>query len=276
MNQIFSLSRFGRLLRTYFLDNRSSLLINIALLMGGLCVLTLFFYHNNYPQGVDRARYILLFFVGWASWYVFTVQQVAVLNEKERSITYLMRPASLLEKYLLIVLLSGVGFLLVFASTFVLIDAVGVSYVNHRHWTPDQLAQMRRAGSMLILKPVYKSAELSDIPVMLWVFTALLHATALTLALLIRRYALPLIVVLVVGLIVIGFMANEYVLNGLFEDSEVYKGFPFSDLSVSRKNVFRQLSLPQPIGNQIRYVVGIAAIILLYITAWFRLKEREV
>ena len=276
MNQTFSLTRFGRLLRIYFLDNRSSLLTNIALLVGGLSVLSVFFYSNGYPGGVDAQRYILLYFIGWAAWYVFTVQQVAVLNEKERSINYLLRPASLLEKYLLIVLVSGVGFLIVYALTFLLIDAVGVSYVNHRHWTVNQLAMIRRAGSPLTIKPVYESHQLRDIPTTIWVFTALLHSTALTLALLIRRYALPLIVVLVVGLLVIGFVANQYIMTGALGESDVYKGFPFADLAVSRKNVVRQVALPQPIGNQLRYGVGILVIVLLYITAYFRLKEREV
>ena len=276
MNQIFSLPRFGRLLRTYFSDNRSSLLINVALLVGGLCVLSLFFYRNGYPNGVDQQRYILFFFIGWASWYVFTVQQVAVLNEKERSITYLLRPASLLEKYLLIVLVSGVGFLLTYLIVFLLIDAVGVSYVNNRNWTSDQLAQIRRAGDVLQIKPMHQSNELEDLPTSLWVFTALLHSVSLAFALFIRRYALPLIVVLIVGLIILSVPVNSSILNGMFTGDDLYSGLPFSDAAVTRNREVRKLSLPQPIGNQIRYVVGITAVVLLYIIAYFRLKEREV
>lgn len=279
MNQTFSLNRFGRLLRTYFSDNRSSLLINIALLVGGLCVLSLFVYRNGYPDGVNEQRYILFFFIGWAAWYVFTVQQVAVLNEKERSISYLLRPASLLEKYLLIVLISGIGFLLIYLTTFVLIDAVGVSYVNHRHWTPNQLAQIRRVGGMLQIKSIFESNELRDVPTSIWVFTAFLHSTALALALFIRRYALPLIVVLVIGLIVAGIAVNGYILNGLLRDDDLYFRLPFDSLGVSfpeNPNQYRRINPPQPIGNQLRYAVGIIAVVLLYVTAYFRLKEREV
>lgn len=275
MNQTFSLSRFGRLLRTYLSDNRAALLINVVLLVGILAVLSLFFY-RSYPGDVDRNRYLLFFIIGWAAWYVFTMQQLDALNEKEQAITYLLRPASLLEKYLLIILVSGIGFLVIYLTVFTLIDAVGTSYVNHRAWTPEQLARIRSMGEDLQIESYYQSKQLRNMPIAIGVFTLLLHPVTLAFALLIRRFSLPLVVVIVIGLLIIGTVGNEYVMSGLFGEQEVSSGLPFSNALVIRNNVYREVELPQPIGNQIRYVVGITAVVLLYITAYFRIKEREV
>ena len=74
MNQTFSLPRFGRLLRTYFSDNRRQLLANLALLLVVLIALACVFYIGN-PTSVDRSRVILFLFVGWVAWYVLELLQ---------------------------------------------------------------------------------------------------------------------------------------------------------------------------------------------------------
>ncbi|RYF55039.1 MAG: hypothetical protein EOO39_38545, partial [Cytophagaceae bacterium] len=88
MNQTFSLSRFGRLLRTYFTENRTMLLANVAVLFVVLIAFSFVVYHQM-PSVVSNGRYALLFLVGGGAWYLFTVQQMAVLNQKERAISYL-------------------------------------------------------------------------------------------------------------------------------------------------------------------------------------------
>ena len=274
MNQTFSLSRFGRLVRTYLSDNRGVLLVNFLLLSGILAVFSLIFY-RSYPDDVDRSRYFVHFLIGWAAWFVFTGQQVAALNEKEQAITYLLRPASLLEKYLLIFLISGIGFLVVYLLLFTLVDALGVSYVNHRDWTPGQLQQIRLMGGQLHIKPFYVSETISHMPKAVWVFSALLHPITLAFTLLIRRFTLPLVAVVIITLAVVGMIGNDLFVNGLFGGVEV-RGLPFSDSSVIRNNNYRQIELPQPLGNQIRYTVEIIVVVLLYITAYFSIKEREV
>lgn len=274
MNQTFSWSRFSRLLRTYLSDNRGALLVNFLLLSGILVVFSLIFY-RSYPDDVDRNRYLVYFLIGWAAWFVFTGQQVAALNEKEQAIMYLLRPASLLEKYLLIFLISGIGFLVVYLLLFTLVDASGISYVNHRNWTPDQLQQIRLMGGRLHVEPFYVSDMLGRTPKAVWAFSLLLHPITLAFTLLIRRFTLPLVAVVVIALAVIGTVGNDYFVNGLFGGVDV-QGLPFSDSTVLRNNNYRQIELPQPLGNQIRYTVEIIVVVLLYITAYFRIKEREV
>jgi putative flippase GtrA len=278
MNQTFSISRFGRLLRKYFIDNKGQLLANTGLLVGGLFVLILFAYQAS-PASVRQTRTILFFVLGWACWYVFTVQQTAVLNQKERAINYLMQPASQVEKILLIWLISGLGFVLVYSAVFALFDSIGISYVNNRDWTPEQLAMMRRQGSLFKLTPFFSGISLDDMPRQLWVFTGLLHAFALTFSLLVRRYTLPLVVVVAFGLLIFGVLGNNYLLHMLTGSNTISSVTPFAQANAEspvNQYQYRHVELPQPIGNQLRYLVGITAVILLYITAYIRLKEREV
>jgi hypothetical protein len=266
MNQTFSLNRFGRLTRKYFTDSRGQLLANLALLVVVLVACSLLVYSDN-PLAVERNRSIPFFFVGWAAWYVFIWQQTDALNHKERAMSYLMQPASQLEKMTLIWLVSGIGFVVVYCLLFGLVDAAGVHYVNSREWpvgTP-------------ILSPFYDLD--SYIPRELCVFSALLHPFALAFLLVVRRYSLPSVAVLAFLLFFIGVIINSLLLDSIIDLEEANRIAPFDRLGVVSpisKNQYRRVDLPQPIGNQIRFVVGITAVVILYITAYFRLKEREV
>jgi lipoprotein signal peptidase len=278
MNQTFSISRFGRLARKYFTDNRGQLLANTGLLVGGMFVLCLFTYQSS-PASVSELRTVLFFGLGWPCWYVFTVQQTAVLNHKERAISYLLQPASQAEKMVLIWLVSGLGFVVVYFTVFTLFDALGTSYVNHRDWTAEQLAMMRRQGSLFELKPLLSDKGGRPIPNQLWAMTALLHSFTLVLSLLIRRYTLPLVVVIAFALLIFGVLGNNLLLHMLTGYEGIGSKMPF-DYALAQSPVnqyqYRAVEIPQPIGNQIRYLVGVTAVILLYITGYVRLKEWEV
>ena len=278
MNQTFSISRFGRLMRKYFADNRGQLLANTGLLIGGLFVLSAFTYSTS-PNTVDRNRDLLFFLLGWPCWYVFTVQQTAVLNQKERAINYLMQPASQVEKIGLIWLISGLGFAIVYLSVFSLLDALGISFVNNREWTPEQLALIRLEGGVLKLKPFFSEKSIRDIPEQLWVYTAILHSFTMVFSLLVRRYTLPLVVVIAFALVIFGYLGNNFLLHTLTGSTSISSVTPFSEANAEspiNRYYYRTIALPQPIGNQIRYLIGITAIILLYIAAYVRLKEREI
>lgn len=278
MNQTFSLNRFGRLLRKYFTDNRGQLLANVGLLVGGLflaCALT----YQGSPGAVTEMRTLVFFLVGWPCWYVFTVQQITALNQKERAMNYLLQPASQFEKIALIWLVSGIGFMLVYASVFYLFDSVGVWFANHRDWSSEQISMMKRQGSLFVLEPFFADKNLGNVPAQLWAFTALLHSFTMAFALLIRRYTLPLVVVIAFALITFGFLGNNYLLHILTGSGWISSVSPFGQATAQsplNQYDYRTIALPQPLSNQLRYAVGIVAVILLYITAYVRLKEREV
>lgn len=278
MNQTFSFARFGRLLRNYFINNRGQLLTNLGLLLGGFVVLSIFVY-SGLPRDASDWRYPLFFVVGWACWYVFTMQQTTVLNQRERAITYLLQPASQLEKIALIWLVSGLGFMVVFLSIFGFFDAIGVWFVNHREWSPEQLERIRLRGSPLKIVSFFDQTFLNDIPKYLWVFTALLHSFTLAFSLLVRRHTLAKVVIIAFALIIFGYLVNNFIFHAVTNAREAGAALPFGGATVEspvKQYQYRTIDLPEPLGTQLRYIVGLTAIILLYITAYVRLKEREV
>ena len=278
MSQTFSLDRFVRLLRKYFIDNQGQLLANLGMLLGGFVVLSVLVY-SNIPRDASDWRYPLFFVLGWASWYVFTMQQTTALNQKERAITYLLQPASQVEKIMLIWLISGLGFVVVFLSIFSVFDLIGVWFVNHREWSPEQLDRIRQRGSPLKIVSFFDGTFIRDVPNFLWVFTALLHSFTLAFALLVRRHSLAKVVIIAFALIIFGFLGNDFLFSILTGAKDVGITVPFSGATVEsplKQYQYRSVDLPQPLGIQLRYIVGITVIILLYITAYVRLKEREV
>lgn len=278
MNQTFSLNRFGRLLRKYFTDNRGQLLANLGLLIGGLSVASMFAY-QGVPGAVTDARMLVFFLLGWPCWYVFTVQQITVLNQKERAMNHLLQPASQFEKIALIWLISGIGFVLAYVSIFYVFDSVGVWFVNQRDWSPEQLKRIYWQGGMFELTSFFATKGPGRIPPQLWAFTVLLHSFTMAFALLIRRHTLPVVVVIAFALITFGFLGNNYLLHALTGSDSITSVSPFFDAraeSPLNQYDYRRVDLPQPLSNQLRYSVGIIAIVLLYITAYVRLKEREV
>ncbi|MVM30580.1 hypothetical protein GO755_11095 [Spirosoma sp. HMF4905] len=278
MNQTFSISRFGRLLRKYFTDNRGQLLADLSLLIGCLLVLGIIIY-RGWPSEVKNIRSILFFVLGWPCWYMFTVQQITGINQKERAINYLMQPASQFEKISLVWLISGVGFVLSYLLLFFFLDTLGVAFVNNRHWPPDQLAMIREQGGLLKITSFFDGINLRDVPDSLWVFTAILHSFTMAFALFIRRYTLSLIVIIAFTLLLFGLIVNNFLLQSLTGSDTIRSGFPFAEAiaqSPIHKYQYRMVNLPTSLSSQLRYIVGVTAIILLYITAYVRFKEREV
>ncbi len=276
MNQTFSSSRFGRLLSKYIADNRTQLLLNVALLTGILLIGALIFYRGS-PFQTDQNRTLLLFLFGWPLWYVFTWQQVEVLNNREQAIGYLLQPASQLEKFLVIWLVSGLGFLIVFFGLFTITDAVGVAYVNGRSWSPEDLGWMRQTGGSLSIKPFYQSNHIVP-PAQILVLTALLHPFCLAAFMFIKRYSFSVVGVLILVMLAVGYFINSYMLTWFLNTAEPLSTLPFERAIVESPKgmAVRRLDLPQPLGDIIRYTTGITGIVLLYMIAFYSLKEREV
>ncbi|GAB3998326.1 hypothetical protein GCM10028807_45720 [Spirosoma daeguense] len=227
---------------------------------------------------VDRERHMFLLILGWALWYIFIMQQITVFNQKERAINYLMQPASQLEKITLLWFISGIGFLAVYLIIFTAFDAIGIAYINNRSWTPEQLDQIRRIGGLFKLNPWYHSSGIESIPVLVWLLTAIFHAVYMMVSFVVRRYTMALGVLLTLAVFLLSIVLNSVFMQLLTGNSIIRTAAPFAQAMVEGPNQsgWRRIDLPQPLGDQIRYTVAAVVAILAYITAYVRLKEREV
>jgi hypothetical protein len=178
---------------------------------------------------------------------------------------------------LLIWFITGIFFLLVYLACFTLLDTIGISYINHRDWSASELEEIRVRGGLRHLTPFYKSTYI-DMTGLIGVSTLLLHPFALAFFLVFRRYSLAMVSALAFVLVVFLSLGNSFLVHHIanIQDAVTIRLFGDAIVRSPDQRSYRTIGLPQPLGDQLRYTVAITVCVLLYITAYFRLKEREV
>lgn len=277
MNQTFSSARFGRLLRKFWYDNQRELLMQAAALFVVMAVGMLFLCYSSIPDSAEHSRAVAFLMISLVACPLFTVHVVSVYNKREQAISALLLPASIFEKWLLLWVVTGLGFVLCFLGFFHLIDAVGTYYVNHREW-PDETLKHLKDNALPLTMDYFAYDHLHEYPI--WAVWVLLHPFTLMAGLLFRRYTLVIGVLVGVTLFFTALFGNMYLAKFILGNKAIVaNAFPFTDFKVYKEQMYgtgRDVDLPQPLGNIIRWTVGLLAFALLYAVAFFRLKEREV
>jgi hypothetical protein len=136
-SNVFHAPRFGAYFKKHVVDNLRLYLMSLVVLVGILIALGLFGILTNGREVINPALLlpfysILLFGAG----LIFTGFSFIQLGDKPRGIDYLLLPASHLEKFLTTLLITTVGFLLVYhiafgAATFIGVGIVSLSKEKH-------------------------------------------------------------------------------------------------------------------------------------------------
>ncbi len=276
MNQTFSAARFGRLLRKYWQDDKAGLTAALGTLFATQAATMSFVSYSSYPDSVIENRPVGFLSLSLMIWPLFTVAIASVYNKRDQGLSLFMVPASLFEKWLQLWLVSGLLFMVCFVGFFSLIDVFGTYYVNHKTWSAEELSYLSKNNITRTVER-FDYADLLSTPI--WAVWVLLHPFALATTLLFKKY--PLVFGVAVGLALFGggFYLNSQLVKGIFDNASSFQAFPFTGVWVYNEKLSvqgRYLDLPQPLGDSICWVVGIAAVGLLYAVAYFRLKEREV
>ncbi|MCY7356094.1 MAG: hypothetical protein LH609_01225 [Rudanella sp.] len=276
MNQTFASARFGRLLRKYWQEDKAGLTAALGTLFATQAATMFFLGYSAYPDSLQANRAIGFLSLSLIIWPLFTVAIASVYNKRDQGLSLFMVPASLFEKWLQLWLVSGLLFMVCFVGFFSLIDVFGTYYINHKTWSAEELSYLSKNNIPRTVE-LFDYADLLRTPI--WAVWVLLHPFSLAATLLFRKY--PLIVGVGVGMTLFGgsFILNNQLVNVLLDDARPFQAFPFADVWAYNNKLSvhgHYLTLPQPIGDIIRWGVGIAAVGLLYAVAYFRLKEREV
>lgn len=277
MNQTFSSARFGRLLRKFWHDNQRELLMQAAALFVVMLVGMLFLCYSSTPDSAEHSRVVALLLISLVACPLFTVHVTSVYNKREQAISALLLPVSLFEKWLLLWVVTGLVFALCFLGFFHLIDAIGTYYVNHRDWSEISLKYLRD-NALPMTMDYFAYNDLYNSPI--WAVWVFLHPFTLMAGLLFRRYTLVIGVLTGITLFATVLFGNIYLTRVMLgHTGPIASGFPYAGVTVFEKVASatgHDLNLPQPIGNIIRWTVGLVVFALLYAIAFFRLKEREV
>jgi hypothetical protein len=120
-NNVFSAARFGGYMRKQMIDNYRIYGMSIVVLAVLLLITILLNLSDNFRVQPSMSRLIPLYFIGmFLTGLVFTSLSFRELAGKPQGIDYLLFPASKLEKYLSTLLITTVGFLLIYHFAFYL------------------------------------------------------------------------------------------------------------------------------------------------------------
>ncbi len=248
------------LFKKHTLENYRTYLMSVAVLAGILLLFIGFasYASNGYLSQRTQIGFFIPFLLGAGC--IFTSLIFADLSNKKEAIYALTLPASHFEKYLVNWLYSFVIFQLVFVAVFYLIAAF-VIQLGHQS-TPDQDNSLFNVFSE-DRKPYYAFIIYTGLHAIIFfgaIYFEKLHFIKTAFAFFIGAF--------LVGLL------NRPILSMMFDNQVDGTSF-FSPVNISNgKNAFtiRAVSMPDYLGA---VVLGLV-VLILWISAYYKLKEKEV
>lgn len=260
MNNTFNFSRFVRLYQKHTVEHLKSYLLSIAVLAGLLLVcLGFVWYMNNARLSMrDQTSVFIFFYLGCG--VVFTSLTFSHLGKKKEAIPALTLPVSHLEKYLVSFIYTFVVYQMIFTGIYFLVDGVLIA----------------------IGKPVIKGEseminvfDLDQKIYIAFVIYAVLHAFAFCGAVYFEKlhFIKTAFTVLVFAFVLV--IINNLLINSIIKGHSS-KGIPFLGTSLIEHDNYYKIQLH---GQGFAACVAAALIVttvLLWATAYFKLKEKEV
>lgn len=259
MNEVFSFRRFRRLFVKHTVEHYRTYLMSVAVLVGVLVLGGSFiFYMTLDPPdpGFQMVMFVSLLLMAGT---LFTSTIFSDFGDKNKAIPALTLPATALEKFLVGWLYSYPIFLVVYAGAFYL-ALLGLS--SSRHWGEGQhfqLLNLRQPG-MDVLFLIY----------------SVLHAVSLFGAIFFRK--LNFIKTGFTFFIALGIaiFLNTLLLEIMTGLGTVRLALPFGFLNFNVHDQFYSIQLNDPGMETIILYILMLVTLLMWIAAFFRLKEKQV
>ena len=257
MNKIFNPVRFGKLFVKHTSEHYKGYLMALGVLIG-VMVLGGSFLVYMIDAPLDRGTQSILFLmILLLAGTIFTSTIFADLGDKKKAITYLTLPASHFEKYLVAWLYSFLFFLVIYAVSFYL---VALFLLNVRH-VPGQAE-----GVINLLQKRHLQMAL---------IYAFLHAIAFWGAVYFNKLHFvktAFVFFIFMGLLI---LFNQIML-GTMIGRKVDAAPPFGNLRFPDSGRQVDITLPDAIDNPMLTLLVVGLTLLIWIAAYYRLKEKQV
>jgi hypothetical protein len=279
MNQVFSFQRFTLVVAKHWAENKRRYVLSVLAFIGLLSLwflFLLFFIQRSFDEDKQIGTYLFSLYLGGA---IYASQYFRDLGSRPRAINYLMTPASTAEKVLCSLLYTLVLFFVVCTVAFYLVDFVFVAIANVIHPYYNGSVRFDGEAAKAVVtnvfdvhtnKPSTYENSVSE-PVF---FIAAFSQTAFLLgSIYFSRYSFIKTVIalflLFVLMLTLATWYQKQVLPGSF-------GSNITQYEVRTDSAFKLVQLPPWVGSLI-WVLSIFVLIpLLWLTTYFRLKEKEV
>jgi hypothetical protein len=258
MNNTFNLKRFGMLFKKHTLEHGKAYLLSTGVLTGlmFICLLYMSFISGGHLNANAQIPVFLVELLLAGS--IFTSNAFSDLGNKSKGIPTLMIPASHFEKYLVVWLYTYVIFQVVFVAVFYLTGEIVLTLGKHD-------------------LPTDKLVNVFDTENDSWytfVIYGLLHSFAFFGAVHFKKLhfiktAITFFICVLLLVIINGPMLGRMV------NADINAGLPFQRLLLGEKDQYIAID---PSRNMISasYCVLALVVLLLWITTYFKLKEKEV
>jgi len=260
MNNTFSFKRFAMLFTKHTLEHAKIYLLSLGVLTGLLFVVLGFMSYTNGGELQSKSQVIVFFFFLVFAGCIFTSLSFSALGDKRKAIPMLTLPTSNLEKYLVAWLYSFLIFQAVYIGVFYLVDVLVLS-----------LSTPTTGHNQLV-----RLFNEDDIKIGFFIIYIFFHALALWGAVFFdKMHFIKTAFVFFACAIVLVFV-NQIILKASISNG-VSKSLPFSGLQFLEDGKYYSV---QPISSYgsgyITIIVVVVSTLLLWSSAFFRLKEKEV
>lgn len=258
MNNFFSPTRFARLFIKQTAEHYRTYMMAIAVLAGVMLLggAFLFFIIPEPPEiGLQTVCFVILMLV---SGTIFTSTIFSDYGEKNRALSAVALPATVFEKFLVGWLYSYPIFMIVYTGIFY---AVLLLLGSTKHWNADQHMELFSLGQDMM-------------PVMFVIFT-LLHAISIFGSILFNKLHFiktGFSFFIAYGVIMI---FNTIFLRAITGVNVMKLAVPYAYLNFDIGPKFYSVAAKMPSGPNIILTLYLVAI-LIWIAAYFRLKEKQV
>jgi hypothetical protein len=257
MNKIFNPARFGKLFVKHTTEHYKGYLMALGVLIGVMVLGGSFLvYMIDAPldHNMQSALFMVILLIAGT---IYTSTIFADLGEKKKSIAYLTLPATHFEKYLVAWLYSFLLFLLVYAISFYL---VALFLLNIKQ------VSGHAEGVINLLQKQYLQMAL---------VYAFLHAIAFWGAICFNKLHFiktGFIFFILLGLLI---LFNKVVLTTMI-GRNVDASPPFGSLRFSDAGRQVDIALPDARDNPILIFLILGLTLIIWIAAYYRLKEKQV
>jgi hypothetical protein len=258
MNNTFSFKRFAMLFKKHTLEHAKMYLMSAGVLAGVLFLILGFVAYTTggqLPPGAQTVIFILfLLFAG----SIFTSLSFAALGDKRKAIPVLTLPASHFEKYLVVWVYSFIIFQLVFVGVFYLADGIVLSLCS---------SATNHVQVLNLFDERYDSYAA-------FIIYMVLHAFAFLGAVYFEKLHFIKTSFVFFAFMIAFVFLNQPILN-LMVDKEVLKSMPFEGLRFMENG--HQQNIEPKINFDYYHLAAVCVTaLLLWCSAFFRLKEKEV
>jgi hypothetical protein len=275
MNQTFSFQRFSLLVAKNWAENKKRYLLSLVAYISLVFVWYVFVMltDESHPMAKNLQEVTFLFSLLLVGPF-FASQFFSELGSKTKATSYLMVPASNLEKLLCSILYVTVLFLILFIAAFYFVDFIAVLIANAFHPSYNDVTTVNGVHIKAQAVNIFKVGKPSD-NVAFYFLTAFfaVQSVALLGSVYFQKYGyIKTVISLTLILLISSFLVFE-VMGSILPSPAFFSGVEYRIFDGEKMKI---VELPKWSQKLVEYLLFFGFTIVFWVATYFRLKEKEV